>query len=35
MHASLVPMMASWRLTPPIAAQPLPGLRLLQGWSVS
>ncbi len=35
MQASLVPMTACWRVTPPMAAQPLPGTRLLQGWSVS
>jgi hypothetical protein len=35
MQASLAPMTASWRVMPPIAAQPLPGWRLLQGWLVS
>ena len=33
--ASLVPRMALMRLTPPIAEQPLPGSRLLQGIAVS
>jgi len=32
MQASLEPITASCRLMPPIAAQPLPGRRLLQGW---
>ena len=31
MQASLAPTTACWRLKPPIAAQPLPGWRLLQG----
>src|SRR3546814_9806146 len=31
-QASLPPTIARFRLKPPIAAQPLPGLRLLQGW---
>ncbi len=35
MQASLAPMTACWRLNPPIAAQPLPGSRLLHGWLVS
>jgi hypothetical protein len=35
MQASLAPTTACWRLKPPIAAQPLPGRRLLQGWLVS
>ncbi len=35
MQASLVPTMAWLRLKPPMAAQPLPGWRLLHGWSVS
>ena len=35
MHASLTPTTACWRLKPPIAEQPLPGWRLLQGWLVS
>jgi hypothetical protein len=35
MQASLAPTTACWRLNPPIAAQPLPGRRLLQGWLVS
>ncbi|MGY4226418.1 hypothetical protein ACVMIH_003779 [Bradyrhizobium sp. USDA 4503] len=35
MQASLTPTTACWRLKPPIAAQPLPGLRLLQGRLVS
>jgi hypothetical protein len=35
MQASLVPTTASWRLKPPMAEQPLPGWRLLQGWLVS
>jgi hypothetical protein len=35
MQASLTPTMACWRLTPPIAPQPLPGRRLLHGWLVS
>ncbi|MCY1251345.1 hypothetical protein D9M72_650990 [compost metagenome] len=30
MQASLTPMMPSCRLNPPMAAQPLPGWRLLQ-----
>jgi hypothetical protein len=34
-HASLAPMIAWFRLNPPIAEQPLPGTRLLQGWFVS
>jgi hypothetical protein len=34
-QASLVPMMAWLRVNPPMAAQPLPGSRLLHGWSVS
>ena len=29
-QASLAPMTACWRLKPPMAAQPLPGWRLLQ-----
>ena len=35
MQASLPPMTASCRVTPPMAAQPLPGRRLLQGMLVS
>ena len=35
MQALLVPTMACWRLMPSMAAQPLPGLRLLQAWAVS
>ena len=35
MQASLTPTTACWRLNPPIAEQPLPGWRLLQGWLVS
>ena len=35
MQASLTPTMACCRLKPPIAPQPLPGLRLLHGWLVS
>jgi hypothetical protein len=35
MQASLAPMTASCLVTPPIAEQPLPGWRLLQGWAVS
>ena len=35
MQAWLTPMTASGRLMPSIAEQPLPGLRLLHGWSVS
>ena len=35
MQASLTPNMARLRLTPFIAPQPLPGLRLLQGMRVS
>ena len=35
MHSSLVPRIALMRLTPLIAAQPLPGSRLLQGVAVS
>ena len=35
MQASLTPTMACCRLNPPIAAQPLPGRRLLHGWLVS
>ena len=35
MQASLEPITASCRVTPPIAAQPLPGWRLLQGCAVS
>ncbi|MNN86513.1 hypothetical protein D3C81_2039410 [compost metagenome] len=31
MQVSLPPITASWRVTPPIAEQPLPGARLLQG----
>jgi hypothetical protein len=35
MQAGLPPMTANERETPPIALQPLPGRRLLQGWAVS
>src|SRR5437899_11708793 len=35
MHCSLVPRMASVRLLPVIAGQPVPGSRLLQGMAVS
>jgi hypothetical protein len=35
MQASLPPTTACWRVKPPMALQPLPGWRLLQGWSVS
>ncbi len=35
MQASLTPITPSWRLKPPMAEQPLPGLRLLQPWLVS
>jgi hypothetical protein len=34
-QASLDPSTANDRLTPPIAEQPLPEVRLLQGWLVS
>jgi len=35
MQALLAPITACCRLKPSIAAQPLPGLRLLHGWLVS
>ena len=35
MHEALVPRTAWLRLTPSIAEQPLPGVRLLQGVAVS
>ncbi len=35
MQASLTPRIASVRLKPPIAEQPEPGSRLLQGIAVS
>ena len=35
MQCSLVPRMASVRLLPVIAGQPVPGSRLLQGMAVS
>ncbi len=35
MQASLVPRIAFMRLRPPIAEQPLPGSRLLQGVAIS
>jgi len=35
MQCSLVPRMASIRLLPPIAGQPVPGSRLLHGIAVS
>ncbi|MNN63936.1 hypothetical protein D3C81_1793490 [compost metagenome] len=35
MHASLTPITACWRVTPPMAEQPLPGARLLHGRLVS
>ena len=35
MHASLVPRIAFMRLRPPMAEQPEPGSRLLQGVAVS
>ena len=35
MQLSLAPITASWRVTPPMAEQPLPGSRLLQGMLVS
>ena len=35
MHLSHTPITPSWRETPPIAAQPEPGLRLLHGMLVS
>ena len=35
MQALLAPITACWRLAPPMAEQPLPGTRLLQGWLVS
>ena len=35
MHWSLVPRIAWMRVTPPIAPQPLPGVRLLQAVAVS
>ena len=35
MQASLAPRIACMRLRPPIAEQPLPGSRLLQGVAVS
>jgi hypothetical protein len=35
MQASLAPKIAWMRLTPPIAGQPVPGSRLLQGVAVS
>ena len=35
MHSLLTPITPFERLTPPIALQPVPGWRLLQGWSVS
>ena len=35
MHESLVPMTARSRLTPVLAGQPLPGLRLLHGLLMS
>ena len=35
MQASLTPTTAWWRLNPPMAAQPVPGWRLLHGMLVS
>ncbi|MCY1242050.1 hypothetical protein D9M72_549890 [compost metagenome] len=35
MHRALPPKIAWMRLKPSIAAQPLPGMRLLQGFVVS
>ncbi len=35
MQASLVPRIAFMRLRPPMAEQPLPGSRLLQGVAIS
>jgi hypothetical protein len=35
MQASLAPTTAWWRVKPPMAAQPLPGWRLLQRCAVS